>query len=96
MAASCILKENLFIKNVFYTMERLRMKGKGQYEGNMIDVCEKSFHMGKEIVTENLELVEQRNMMRGVVANSSFISLSLRARTPNLPLRKNRCLKVVS
>ena len=79
-----------------WRMERLRKKGKGQYEGNMTDVCEKGFHMGKEIDTENLELAEQRNMMRGVVANSSFISLSLRARIPNLPLRKNRCLKVVS
>ena len=46
-----------------WRMERLRKKGKGQYEGNMTDVCEKGFHMGKEIDTENLELAEQRNMM---------------------------------
>ena len=87
MAATCILKENLSIKNVFDAMERLRKKGKAQYEDSMNDIRGKSFHMGKGIVTDNLELAEQRNMMQRVVANRSFISLRLRARMPNLPLR---------
>lgn len=94
MAATCILKENLSIKNVFDAMERLRKKGKAQYDDSMNDMCGKSFHMGKGIVTDNLELAEQRNVMQRVVANCSFISLRLRARMPNLPLRKNRRLKV--
>ena len=47
MASTCMLKENLFIKNIFDAMERLRKKGKGQYEDNMTDVCRKDFHMGK-------------------------------------------------
>ena len=45
----------------------LRKKEKGQYEGYIIDICKK---VGKKIVTDNLELAVQTNMMRRVVANN--------------------------
>ena len=29
-------------------MERLRKKGRGQYEDKLIDICKKDFHIGRE------------------------------------------------
>ena len=66
------MEENVFIKNIYGAMERLRKTGKGQYEDNIIDICEKAFYMGRKIDTNNLELAVQTKMMQRVVANNKF------------------------
>ena len=85
MGSICILEENVFVKNIFYAMEAFRKKGKGQCQDNIIDVyCGTDFHLGKKIVTDNLKLTVQINMMWNVVARDRVLYRLVKGK----PIRK--------
>ena len=78
-----MLEENVFIANIFDAIDRLRKKGKGQYKDNITDVCRKDFYVGNMIVTDNLELVVQTNIMERVVANNRVTYRLIKGRNVN-------------
>ena len=59
-----MLVENAFILNIYDAMERLRKKGKGKYEDNGIELCEKELYVGRKVDTNILELAVQTNMIQ--------------------------------
>ena len=78
-----MLEENVFIANIFDAIDRLRKKGKGQYKDNITDVCRKDFYVGNMIVTDNLELAVQTNIMERVVANNRVTYRLIKGRNVN-------------
>ena len=59
-----MLEEKVFIKNIYYAMERLRKKGEVKYEDNIVELCEREFYAGRKVDTNILYLAVQTNMMQ--------------------------------
>ena len=78
-----MLEENVFIASIFDAIDRLRKKRKGQYKDNITDVCRKDFYVGNMIVTDNLELAIQTNIMERVVANNRVTHRLIKGRNVN-------------